>query len=56
MQVSSSAIRRRAAMGRPIRYLVPDAVANYIDANGLYGAGAVAAESSSTPDAERASA
>jgi nicotinate-nucleotide adenylyltransferase len=40
MQVSSSAIRRRVATGRPIRYLVPDAVATYIEANGLYGAGA----------------
>jgi nicotinate-nucleotide adenylyltransferase len=36
MQVSSSAIRRRVAAGRPIRYLVPDAVASYIEANGLY--------------------
>jgi nicotinate-nucleotide adenylyltransferase len=42
MQVSSSAIRRRVAAGRPIRYLVPDAVANYIEANGLYGAGSAA--------------
>jgi nicotinate-nucleotide adenylyltransferase len=39
MQISSSAIRRRVAEGRPIRYLVPDKVANYIGANGLYGAG-----------------
>jgi nicotinate-nucleotide adenylyltransferase len=38
MQVSSSAIRRRVAEGKPIRYLVPDKVANYIEANGLYGA------------------
>jgi nicotinate-nucleotide adenylyltransferase len=38
MQVSSSAIRRRVAQGTPIRYLVPDKVANYIEANGLYGA------------------
>jgi nicotinate-nucleotide adenylyltransferase len=38
MQVSSSAIRRRVAEGLPIRYLVPDKVANYIGANGLYGA------------------
>ena len=36
MQVSSSAIRRRLAMGRPIRYLVPDAVAEYIAEHGLY--------------------
>jgi nicotinate-nucleotide adenylyltransferase len=39
MQVSSSVIRRRVAEGLPIRYLVPDKVANYIGANGLYGAG-----------------
>jgi nicotinate-nucleotide adenylyltransferase len=39
MQVSSSAIRHRVADGRPIRYLVPDRVANYIEANRLYGAG-----------------
>jgi nicotinate-nucleotide adenylyltransferase len=52
IQVSSSAIRRRVAARRPIRYLVPDAVAAYIDANGLYGAGAPAEE----PEAEKASA
>ena len=39
MQVSSSAIRRRVAEGLPIRYLVPDKVANHIGASGLYGAG-----------------
>jgi nicotinate-nucleotide adenylyltransferase len=38
IQVSSSAIRRRAAAGQPIRYLVPDKVAAYIEANRLYGA------------------
>jgi nicotinate-nucleotide adenylyltransferase len=38
IQVSSSAIRRRVGEGKPIRYLVPDKVANYIGANGLYGA------------------
>jgi nicotinate-nucleotide adenylyltransferase len=38
IQISSSSIRRRAAEGKPIRYLVPDKVAAYIDANGLYGA------------------
>jgi nicotinate-nucleotide adenylyltransferase len=38
LQISSSAIRRRAAAGQPIRYLVPDKVAAYIEANGLYGA------------------
>jgi nicotinate-nucleotide adenylyltransferase len=38
MQISSSAIRRRVSEGKPIRYFVPDKVANYIGANGLYGA------------------
>jgi nicotinate-nucleotide adenylyltransferase len=38
MQVSSSAIRRRVREGVPIRYLVPDKVAAYIDAHELYGA------------------
>jgi nicotinate-nucleotide adenylyltransferase len=38
MQISSSAIRRRVAEGRPIRYLVPDKVASHIEATGLYGA------------------
>jgi nicotinate-nucleotide adenylyltransferase len=38
IQISSSAIRRRAGEGKPIRYLVPDKVAAYIESNGLYGA------------------
>jgi nicotinate-nucleotide adenylyltransferase len=38
IQISSSAIRRRAREGKPIRYLVPDKVAAYIESNGLYGA------------------
>jgi nicotinate-nucleotide adenylyltransferase len=36
IDVSSSAIRRRVAEGRPIRYLVPDAVAVSIADRGLY--------------------
>jgi nicotinate-nucleotide adenylyltransferase len=38
IQISSSAIRRRAGEGKPIRYLVPSNVASYIESNGLYGA------------------
>jgi nicotinate-nucleotide adenylyltransferase len=36
LDVSSSLIRRLVAASRPIRYLVPDAVAHYIDTAGLY--------------------
>ena len=36
LDVSSSLIRRHVAAGRPIRYLVPDAVAEYIAQAGLY--------------------
>jgi nicotinate-nucleotide adenylyltransferase len=36
LDVSSSLIRRRAAAARPLRYLVPDAVAEYIEREGLY--------------------
>ena len=38
VDVSSSLIRRRVSTGRPVRYLVPDAVAQYIEREGLYGA------------------
>jgi nicotinate-nucleotide adenylyltransferase len=34
--VSSTRVRRRVAQGRPIRYLVPDAVVEYIAEQGLY--------------------
>lgn len=36
LDISSSAIRQRVAEGRPIRYLVPDPVAEFIAAEGLY--------------------
>jgi nicotinate-nucleotide adenylyltransferase len=39
IQVSSSAIRRRVREGLPIRYLVPDRVAEYISSHDLYSAG-----------------
>lgn len=38
MQVSSSGVRRRVRDGIPIRYLVQDTVAEYIDSHSLYGA------------------
>jgi nicotinate-nucleotide adenylyltransferase len=36
IDVSSSLVRRRAAAGQPIRYLVPDPVAAYVAREGLY--------------------
>ena len=38
IDVSSTLVRERAATLRPIRYLVPDKVANFIGAQSLYGA------------------
>jgi nicotinate-nucleotide adenylyltransferase len=34
--VSSSAVRERAAQGRPLRYLVPEPVARFIEEKGIY--------------------
>lgn len=34
--VSSSAVRERAKQGRPLRYLVPDPVARFIEEKGVY--------------------
>ncbi len=36
IEISSSDLRRRAAAGLPLRYLVPDAVADLISERGLY--------------------
>jgi nicotinate-nucleotide adenylyltransferase len=45
VDISSSMVRRRARLGKPIRYLVTDKVANFIGAKSLYGASTpVAAE------------
>jgi nicotinate-nucleotide adenylyltransferase len=35
--ISSTMVRRRARLRQPIRYIVPDAVAGYIDQHRLYG-------------------
>ncbi len=47
VEISSTAVRRRARSGQPIRYLVPDKVANFVGAQSLYGASAPAAVPSS---------
>ena len=39
LDISSSLLRRRAAAGLPLRYLMPEAVAAYIEREGLYRAG-----------------
>jgi nicotinate-nucleotide adenylyltransferase len=44
---SATDLRRRIASGLPWRHLVPPRVADYIVANGLYGAGAVPADGGS---------
>ena len=43
IDISSSLVRARARAGQPIRYLVPDKVANYVGAQSLYGASVPAA-------------
>ncbi|MFN2617535.1 MAG: nicotinate-nucleotide adenylyltransferase [Thermoleophilaceae bacterium] len=40
MGISSTVVRRRAAQGKPLRYLVPESVRAYIEENGLYRASA----------------
>jgi nicotinate-nucleotide adenylyltransferase len=58
VEISSSLVRRRAREGQPIRYLVPDKVANYVGAQSLYGAsvqagGPAAAQASAPSGAAR---
>jgi nicotinate-nucleotide adenylyltransferase len=43
IDISSTMVRRRAAAGKPIRYLVPDKVAHFIGAQSLYGSSPPAA-------------
>jgi nicotinate-nucleotide adenylyltransferase len=43
VDISSSLVRRRVASGRPVRYLVPEAVATYIERAGLYAPAGVTA-------------
>jgi nicotinate-nucleotide adenylyltransferase len=45
IDVSSTLVRERVAAGLPIRYLVPDAVADHIAAEGLYAGATPAATS-----------
>ena len=44
IDVSASLVRHRVADGKPIRYLVPEAVAELVLQRGLYGASPVGAE------------
>jgi len=39
IEISATAVRERVRMGRSLRYWVPDAVAEYIAAHGLYRTG-----------------
>jgi nicotinate-nucleotide adenylyltransferase len=42
IEISSTLVRKRVAAGLPIRYLVPDTVADHVAAAGLYGVPATA--------------
>jgi nicotinate-nucleotide adenylyltransferase len=51
IEISSSLVRARAREGQPIRYLVPDKVANYVGAQSLYGSSVPAASPSAAAPA-----
>jgi len=50
LRMSASEVRRRAAAGRSIRYLVPDAVAAYIGDHALYRTPSIATHEPRRPD------
>jgi nicotinate-nucleotide adenylyltransferase len=56
IEISSSLVRARARAGQPIRYLVPDKVANYVGAQSLYGGSVPAGAGSASASAGPASA
>ncbi|MEA2412466.1 MAG: nicotinate-nucleotide adenylyltransferase [Thermoleophilaceae bacterium] len=49
IDISSSRVRSRARSGQPVRYLVPDKVANYVGAQSLYGASVPAPAAEARP-------
>ena len=51
LEVSSTDLRARAADGRPLDFLVPDAVREIIAARGLYASGAAASRGAATAGA-----
>ncbi len=55
LEVSGTEIRARAAAGEPYRYLVLEAVHDYIEANGLYRQGNKADRVGIEPEAEESS-
>jgi nicotinate-nucleotide adenylyltransferase len=49
IDISSTMVRRRARAGKPIRYLVPDKVANFIGSEDLYRGGSDPQDRGQTP-------
>jgi nicotinate-nucleotide adenylyltransferase len=56
IEVSSTLVRERVAEGRPVRWLVPDGVAELIAERGLYGAGRAGAAAAEKIETEGAGA